>query len=66
MGENEPAKRERLARLERELADLKAALPEHCHGADGYIGVHAASPDLLDKIESTEEAIAKLKAELGR
>jgi hypothetical protein len=57
---------DRLVRLERELADLKALLPEHCSGTDGYVGVHAASPTHWQRIEDLEEEIEKLKAELGR
>jgi hypothetical protein len=59
-------KEDRLARLERELQGLKATLPEHCSGTDGYVGVHAASPTHWQKIEDLEEEIEKLKAELGR
>jgi len=65
MQEKRESKQERLARLEHELAELKAALPEHCHGADGYISDHRASPDLWDKIEQVEEEIKGLKAESG-
>jgi hypothetical protein len=59
-------KEQKLSRLERELASLKATLPEHCTGTDGYVGVHAASPAHWQKIEDLEEEIQKLKAELGR
>ena len=65
MNDQEETKQERLARLQQELTDLKAALPEHCHGADGYISDHRASPDHLEKIELLEEEIQGLKAELG-
>lgn len=57
-------KQDRLARLQQELTDLKAALPEHCHGPDGYISDHRASPEHLEKIELLEEEIRGLKAEL--
>ena len=57
--------RDRLVRLERELADLKASLPEHCSGTNGYVGVHAASPAHWQKIEDLEEEIEKLKSDLG-
>ena len=60
------SKEERLARLEQELADLKAALPEHCYGQDGYISDHPAKPEHWLKIENLEEEIGKLNAELGR
>ena len=56
---------EKLSRLERELKDLKATLPEHCSGTKGYVGVHRATPDHWQKIEDIEEEIKKLKAELG-
>mgnify|MGYP001818273363 CR=1 FL=1 len=55
---------QRLARLQQELTDLKAALPEHCHGSEGYISDHRASPDHLARIEALEEEIAELKAKL--
>ena len=58
-------RRDRLVRLERELANLKASLPEHCVGSDGYIGVHAASSAHWQKIEDLEEEIEALKSELG-
>ena len=59
-------KQERLVELEAELADLKAKLPEHCYGKDGYISDHRAKPEHWQKIEDTEEKIKALKAELER
>jgi hypothetical protein len=35
---------QKLLRLEQELEELKAMLPEHCYGGEGYVGVHRASP----------------------
>ncbi len=64
MNDHEETKQERLARLQQELANLKAALPEHCHGSEGYISDHRASPEHLEKIELLEEEIQGLKAEL--
>ena len=61
---NTETPREKLVRLERELADLKASLPEHCSGTEGYVGVHAASPTHWQKIEDLEEEIEKLKSGL--
>lgn len=58
-------KQQELARLQKELADLKKMLPEHCSGREGYIDVHRASSAHWLKIEETEEQIEKLKAELG-
>ena len=58
-------KEEKLARLEQELQGLKATLPEHCVGREGYVGVHATSPAHWLKIEDLEDEIEKLKAELG-
>lgn len=59
------SKEQRLLELETRLADLKAKLPEHCHGADGYISDHRATPDHWLQIENTEEEIKTLKAEMG-
>ena len=64
MNENEESKTGKLARLQGELEKVKATLPEHCHGAEGYIGAHRASLEHLEKLEDTEEEIKKLKAEL--
>ena len=66
METNAKTKQERLIELEAQLADLKAKLPEHCHGTDGYISDHRAQPEQWQKIEDTEEEIKSLKAELGR
>ena len=63
---SEETKEEELSRLEQELKELKATLPEHCSGTKGYVGVHHASTAHWQRIEETEEQIAKLKAELGR
>ena len=65
MEKKDETKRQRLARLEKQLADLKAAVPEHCHGTEGYISVHRATPDQWGKIEEIEEEIKRLKAEPG-
>ena len=65
MDPSQETKQQRLARLEKELAQLKDALPEHCHGSDGYISDHHATPEHWQKIEDLEEEIGKLKAELG-
>ena len=65
METNAETKKERLIELEGQLADLKAKLPEHCHGQDGYISDHRATPEHWQKIEDTEEEIKSLKAELG-
>ena len=56
---------EKLSRLEQELEELKATLPEHCSGTKSYVGVHRASPAHWQKIEDLEEEIEKLKAQLG-
>jgi hypothetical protein len=65
MADTQETKQERLARLERELAELKELLPEHCHGTEGYISDHHASPEHWQKIEDLEEQIRSLKAEVG-
>jgi uncharacterized small protein (DUF1192 family) len=64
MDNQEETTHARLARLQQELTALEAALPEHCHGAEGYISDHHASPAHLEKIELLEEEIQGLKAEL--
>ena len=66
MERNEEPKEERLASLQRQLADLHAKLPEHCHGTDGYISDHRATPEHWQEIEDIEEEIKALKLELGR
>ena len=58
-------KQARLDELKQKLKDLKASLPEHCYGSDGYIDVHRASPEHWEKIEAIEDEIKELKAELG-
>ena len=58
-------KKKELSRLEQELQSLKATMPEHCAGRDGYVGVHATSPAHWQKIEDLEDAIEELKAEPG-
>jgi len=63
MEKKDETSQERLARLKKQLADLEAALPEHCYGSDGYISDHRATPDHLEKIEQLEEEIKRLKAE---
>ena len=63
---SEETKEERLSRLEQELKELKATLPEHCSGTKGYVSVHHASTAHWQRIEETEEQIARLKADLGR
>jgi len=65
MGKKGESKREELARLEEDLAELKATLPEHCYGSRGYIGVHHATPAHWQKIEDIEGRIGQLRAELG-
>lgn len=55
---------EKLVRLQQELKRLKATLPEHCTGREGYVGVHHASAAHWLKIEDIEEQIKKLKAQM--
>ena len=59
-------KDDKLSRLEQELRELKATLPEHCSGTKGYISVHHASTAHWQRIEDIEEEIEKLKLELDR
>lgn len=63
---SEETKEQKLSRLERELKELKATLPEHCSGTTGYVSVHHASTAHWRKIEDLEEQIEKVKAELNR
>jgi hypothetical protein len=60
-------KSEDLARLEKQLEDMKRRLPEHCGsgGSDEYVGVHHASPELLAEIEELEEKIKEIKRAAG-
>lgn len=59
-------KQQKLARLEQELKDLKAMLPEHCAGTQQYISTHRTNLTHWQKIEEHEDEIAQLKKELGR
>jgi len=63
MVESEATREARLTRLEKELADLKEALPEHCYGSDGYVSDHRASPEHWQKIEDLEQEIERLRGE---
>ena len=65
MASDNQTKQDQLARLEKELAELKSKLPEHCHGQDGYISDHRASPEMWQAIEDKEEEIKAAKAELN-
>ena len=65
MQQKDETAEERLSRLEEELADMHARLPEHCHGRDGYISDHRATPEQWKKIEDLEEEIAALKAQMA-
>jgi hypothetical protein len=56
-------KEAKLARLQTELNDLKATLPEHCAGRTGFISVHHASLSHWQKIEELEAEIKALKAD---
>ena len=64
MQQDDETTEERLSRLQQELADMHAKMPEHCHGQDGYISDHRATPEHWQKIEDLEEEIAALKAKL--
>lgn len=66
MKKEQESREEELARLIRELEELKKTLPEHCYGTKGYIGIHHATPKHWELIEQAEERIEQLKAELGR
>ncbi len=57
--------KEKLTRLELELAELKGVLPEHCYGTKGYVNTHHASAAHWQKIEELEDKIKELKAEMG-
>lgn len=56
---------EKLARVQQELKDLKATLPEHCSGTESYVSVHHASVPHWLKIEELEEQIKKLQAQMN-
>jgi hypothetical protein len=58
-------KAEKLAKLQKDLAELKKNMPEHCAGAEGYISAHRTSIELWTKIDDLETEIAELKKELG-
>ncbi len=65
MRKNNETAEERLSRLQQELADMNDKRPEHCHGKEGFISDHRASPEHWQKVEDLEEQIAALKAELA-
>ena len=64
MGNHDPTKEERLVELKRRLDDLRDKLPEHCHGTDGYISDHRATPEQWQQIEDLEEEIKALRTEM--
>ncbi|UCB47183.1 MAG: hypothetical protein JSV25_07170 [Spirochaetota bacterium] len=66
MQDNQETKKEKLARLEDELQQLKSTFPEHCYGTEGYISVHRATPQHFQKIEDIEDEIKNLKEELRK
>jgi hypothetical protein len=65
MNQNDPTKREKLAKLEEALKDLKSKLPEHCAGRTGYVSVHHASLAHWQKIEELEDEIRALKKDMA-
>ena len=65
MDKKAETKEQKLDRLEQELQDLKQSLPEHCHGTQGFVSAHSASPAHWQKIEELEEQIKELKTEFG-
>ena len=65
MQQNNETAEERLSRLQRELADMQAKRPEHCHGREGFISDHRATPEHWQRIEDLEEEIAALMAKLS-
>ena len=50
-------KEQRLDRLQQELRDLKAKLPEHCAGTNQYISTLRSNLTHWQKIEDTEDEI---------
>ncbi len=66
MQQTDETAQQRLSRLQQELAAMHAKMPEHCHGQDGYISDHRATPEHWQKIEDLEEEIASLTAKLPR
>lgn len=65
MASNVDHKKQELAKLEERLKDLKSTLPEHCSGSGTYVDTHHASVAQWQEIEDAEDAIKRLKAELG-
>ena len=65
MASGNQTKQDQLAGLEKELEDLKSKLPEHCHGRDGFISDHRATPEQWQAIEDKEDEIKAFKAELN-
>ena len=52
-----------IARLQQQLKQLKAMLPEHCSGTESYTSTHRASTAHWLKIEEIEEQIKTLQAQ---
>ena len=63
MDNKDESKQDKLARLQQELKNLKSSMPEHCSGHGGYVNVHRANPEQMQKIEDLEDEIDELKAE---
>ncbi len=55
-----------IAKLQKDLDELKARRPEHCSGREGFVSAHQASAELLEKIDDLEEKIRDLREKARR
>ena len=55
-------KKQRLAELRERLDELRKHDPSHCSGTGSFTG-HSIPPELLQKIEETEDQIKAIEAE---
>ena len=63
MDHSNESSKDKLARLQDELKDLKSLRTEHCSGTQEFMATHQTSIEHWQKIEDIEDEIKQLKAE---